>query len=90
MGEKSPATMDYEKAPTKAAMVDALTESIAYCQKAHAWGKERHHDEVAFFGMKGSVTWGLAFNIGHIAEHYGNMVTYMRLKGMVPPSSQGG
>jgi hypothetical protein len=30
----------------------------------------------------------LAFNAGHDMEHYGNIVTYMRLKGMVPPSSQ--
>jgi hypothetical protein len=30
----------------------------------------------------------LSFNSGHDMEHYGNMVTYYRLKGMVPPSSQ--
>jgi DinB superfamily len=32
----------------------------------------------------------LQFNIAHDMEHYGNLVTYMRIKGMVPPSSQGG
>lgn len=90
MGEKSPGTMDYEKASDKATLVAALRESLEYCRKAHAWGKTRHHDEVNLFGMKGSVTWALAFNISHMAEHYGNMVTYMRMKGMVPPSSQGG
>jgi uncharacterized damage-inducible protein DinB len=26
--------------------------------------------------------------IGHEFEHYGNMVTYMRIKGLVPPSSE--
>ena len=31
----------------------------------------------------------LAFNNAHNFEHYGNLVTYMRAKGMVPPSSQG-
>jgi hypothetical protein len=30
----------------------------------------------------------LNFNVTHVAEHYGNLVTYMRLKSMVPPSSQ--
>ena len=91
MGETSPGTMDYEKAPDKATQIAALRESIEYCRTAHTWGKSRHHDEVTLFGsMKGSVTWALAFNISHVAEHYGNMVTYMRLKGMVPPSSQGG
>jgi len=31
---------------------------------------------------------GLAANNGHLAEHYGNIVTYLRIMGMVPPSSQ--
>ena len=30
----------------------------------------------------------LVMNAAHLAEHYGNIVTYMRIKGMVPPSSQ--
>jgi hypothetical protein len=30
----------------------------------------------------------LAFNNSHVNEHYGNLVTYMRLKGIVPPSSE--
>jgi hypothetical protein len=29
----------------------------------------------------------LAFNAAHNYEHYGNLVTYMRLNGIVPPSS---
>ena len=32
----------------------------------------------------------LAFNTAHGMEHYGNIVTYLRAKGMVPPSSQPG
>ena len=27
------------------------------------------------------------FNTAHTMEHYGNLVTYMRIKGIVPPSS---
>lgn len=30
----------------------------------------------------------LAFHTGHAFEHYGNVVTYIRLKGIVPPSSE--
>lgn len=30
----------------------------------------------------------LAFHAQHAFEHYGNIVTYMRLKGLVPPSSE--
>jgi len=29
-----------------------------------------------------------AGNIAHDYEHYGNMATYMRIKGIVPPSSE--
>ncbi|MNC95706.1 hypothetical protein D3C83_128910 [compost metagenome] len=31
----------------------------------------------------------LIYNTSHTNEHYGNLVTYMRLQGLVPPSSQG-
>jgi hypothetical protein len=29
----------------------------------------------------------LIFNFSHNNEHYGNLVTYMRIKSLVPPSS---
>ena len=29
----------------------------------------------------------LTNNLAHASEHYGNLVTYMRLKNIVPPSS---
>ena len=32
----------------------------------------------------------LILNIAHDNEHYGNVVTYLRLKNLVPPSSQPG
>jgi uncharacterized damage-inducible protein DinB len=88
-GQQSPATMDYEKG-TKAQIVAALKASMEYCATVATWAKANHHNPVDLFGMKGDVTWGMNFNSSHNAEHYGNIVTYMRLKGMVPPSSQGG
>ena len=30
----------------------------------------------------------LAFNVAHSYEHYGNLVTYLRLNKIVPPSSE--
>ena len=40
------------------------------------------------FGMPRSArSAALLENIGHLNEHYGNLVTYFRAKGMVPPSS---
>jgi uncharacterized damage-inducible protein DinB len=46
--------------------------------------------EVSLFGMKGTRLWALTFNVAHSFEHYGNVVTYMRANGLVPPSSQRG
>ena len=37
---------------------------------------------------KGVRTSALLGTIGHLNEHYGNLVTYMRLKGIVPPTSK--
>jgi uncharacterized damage-inducible protein DinB len=74
----------------KATIVAALKASATYCADAAKWGAENHHNPVSLFGMKGDVTWAFNFNSSHNAEHYGNIVTYMRMKGMVPPSSQGG
>jgi hypothetical protein len=30
----------------------------------------------------------LSLNTAHTGEHYGNMVTYLRIKGIVPPTSE--
>ena len=40
------------------------------------------------FGQNATRFSALVRNAVHDGEHYGNIVTYMRLKGMVPPSSQ--
>jgi hypothetical protein len=39
--------------------------------------------------MTGDRMWVLIFNATHNWEHYGNLVTYLRLNGIVPPSSGG-
>ena len=44
---------------------------------------------VSFFGHKAPKLSILDMNVSHNMEHYGNMVTYLRIKGLVPPSSQG-
>jgi hypothetical protein len=45
---------------------------------------------VDFFGKSQTKMAVIAFNTSHLFEHYGNLVTYLRLKGLVPPSSQKG
>lgn len=92
-GEKSPvpANTNYEKVTSRAAMTKALTDSFAFCDKAWtAVEGQKGTEPVDIFGMKHTRASALAFNAAHDWEHYGNLVTYMRLKGMVPPSSQRG
>jgi uncharacterized damage-inducible protein DinB len=81
----------FEKLPTKAAIVKALGESMAYCDAAFAAADDRKLGETIDmpFGMgKAARASALVMNIGHLNEHYGNLVTYFRIKGIVPPSSR--
>jgi len=74
---------------TKAELVAALRENAAYCEEVH-----RRLDGVAgaevvdFFGKPYARASLLFFNTSHAWEHYGNLVTYMRLKDVLPPSSE--
>ncbi len=88
LNEKSPSTADAEKLATKAEMMKALKDSFAYCDKAYAISERDAMAEATVFGRKANRLFALNFNMGHNFEHYGNIVTYMRMKGMVPPSSQ--
>lgn len=90
-GEKSPSTGNAEQLTSKADLQKALAASFAYCDTA--WTKidgAKGAEPVDLFGMKHTRASALALNAAHDWEHYGNIVTYMRLKGLVPPSSQGG
>lgn len=90
-GEKSPNTADFEKVTAKAEIVKGLRASFAYCDQAFDGMTEaKAHETITFFGQQQPRLSVLAFNTSHDYEHYGNIVTYMRLKGMVPPSSQRG
>lgn len=90
LGEKSPNAADFEKTTAKAELVQAIKDSFTYCDKAYAMTDAMGMQEATLFGMKTNKMGILSFNSGHDMEHYGNIVTYMRLKGMVPPSSQRG
>ena len=76
-----------EEVTTKAGLVRALRESFTYCDEVHASMTDAIGMELV--GGENQVTKmsRLAFNVAHNNEHYGNLVTYMRLMGMVPPST---
>lgn len=89
LGEKQPAEDAVEKsAKTKAALVQALKESNAYCAKAYAIPVSTAGMAIELFGGPSTRVGALALNAVHDGEHYGNIITYMRMKGMVPPSSR--
>jgi uncharacterized damage-inducible protein DinB len=90
LGETPKSEDDIEKsAKTKAALVAALKASNDYCAKAYALSDANAAAMTKLFGSDRSKMFVLQLNAAHVGEHYGNMVTYMRMKGMVPPSSQG-
>jgi hypothetical protein len=67
----------------------ALSDALTYCDKAYSAMTDAHAaDLVKFFGRDQPKLAILAFNSAHNMEHYGNLVTYMRIKGLVPPSSE--
>ena len=91
MGDASRGEDDIEKSKTtKADLVAALKASNDYCAKAYAMNDAQSAGMIKLFGQDRSKMHTLVMNASHISEHYGNIVTYMRMKGMVPPSSQQG
>jgi uncharacterized damage-inducible protein DinB len=90
LGEKAPDSDAIEKTTTgKTALVAALKASIAHCQKAYAMtDADAMKRTVKVFVGERSALWALLYSTAHSDEHYGNIATYMRMLGMVPPSSQ--
>ena len=89
IGEKNPGLNIEKTKTTKADLVKALNDALAYCDKAYDSMADAHAaDMVTFFGQQRAKLAVLAFNAAHNMEHYGNLVTYMRIKGLVPPSSE--
>ena len=94
VGEKSPATADYEEITAKAALVKALNDSLVYCDRVYAATTDANFMQpvqiahVVGTGSSNTVRGAvLMYNIAHNNEHYGNLAIYMRLKGHVPPST---
>jgi len=89
-GEKSPATQDFEKSTDRAALVKGLKDAFAYCDAVYKMTDASLSAPAEVFGIKMTRLGFVMLNVTHNNEHYGNLVTYFRLKGMTPPSSQQG
>jgi uncharacterized damage-inducible protein DinB len=89
LGEKNPAPKAEQTKTSKADLVAALKDAFAYCDKLYdgmtdasaAQPVKLFREDLPKLGV-------LEANTMHLAEHYGNLVTYMRLKGLVPPSTE--
>jgi uncharacterized damage-inducible protein DinB len=86
---ENPNKANLEKtATTKAALIAAAKDAFAFCDPAYEMSADTALSEEVKFGPRPvAAGYALTFNVAHDFEHYGNMVTYMRLKGLVPPSS---
>jgi uncharacterized damage-inducible protein DinB len=79
-----------QTAKTKADITAALKAAFAYCDGIWAGMTDAKAVEMipAFGSFKATRLSMLDFNVSHTMEHYGNLVTYMRIQGIVPPSSE--
>jgi len=89
-GEPSPNKTNFETVTSKAELVQGIKDAMAWCGKAYQMDDAKAMEAVKFFNQDGNRLWVLTFNTSHNFEHYGNVVTYLRLKGLTPPSSAGG
>jgi len=88
-GEPEP-MKDIEKTKTsKADLVIALKDAIAYCNKVYAGMTDAQGSQIVkVMNYDLARLTVLSVNTAHTDEHYGNMVTYLRIKGIIPPSSE--
>ncbi len=88
-GEANPNKEDFEKVTGKAALVAGIKAATAYCDAVYKAMTDASLSDMVAMGQsqqpRGQI---LVQNISHTNEHYGNLVTYMRLKGLVPPSTE--
>ena len=88
-GETKPAGGAEKSKTSKAELVAALKEAVAYCSKTYAGMTDAKGSEMMkMMNHDFAKLTVLSANTAHDYEHYGNMATYMRLKGIVPPTSE--
>jgi uncharacterized damage-inducible protein DinB len=84
-------TLDADKKKTKAELLAALKESFAICDAAFAALTDAQANEMVKMGQSGfqlSKLSLLVSMISHSNEQHGYMAVYLRLKGIVPSSTE--
>lgn len=91
LGEKNPLPKIEQNKTSKTELITALKGSFAYCDKAYNDITDKSGAiMVKLMGFDTPKLGALIGNNSHSAQHYGNLVTYMRLKNIVPPTSEPG
>ena len=94
LGEKPPVALGGENGPdslkSKAEIVKFMNDSFAYLHKALASVTAKNElDQIdSPFGVKVSRLSLASFSTAHPFDHYGQMVEYLRMNGIVPPASR--
>lgn len=87
-GEKKDSDAE-KKLTSKADLVAALKTAFEYCDSAYDALTDESGGTMMKFGRgERSLSGILNFNVAHDNLHYGNLITYLRIKGLVPPSSE--
>jgi len=85
---KSPPGAEKSKT-SKADLIAALKDAVGYCSKIYAGMTDAKGSETTkLMNFDFARLTVLSANVAHDYEHYGNMATYMRIKGIVPPTSE--
>ena len=89
LGEANPAKGIEKTKTAKADLVAAIKEAVGYCNKAFdSMTDAKGSQMVKFRNLDIAKLTVFSLNTAHTDEHYGNMVTYLRMKGIVPPTSE--
>ena len=88
-GVKPPRAGIEKTVTAKPALIAALKEGVSYCNTVIDGMTDQKGTETVpfYFGPTPRLS-VLYFAVTHTYEHYGNLVTYMRLNNIVPPSSE--
>jgi uncharacterized damage-inducible protein DinB len=88
-GEKNPRPQIEKTKTSKADLIAALKDAFAHCDKAYDSMTDASAVQmVKFMGGDTPKLGVLTTNNVHSIEHYGNLIIYMRLKNILPPTSE--
>jgi hypothetical protein len=89
--EKPPMPADMASVKSKAEIMKFVQDSFAYAHKAFASITEKNLvEEIPALSGNGTTTrlWLATLLIGHDRDHYGQLVVYLRMNGIIPPASR--